>query len=169
MNVEIYTTPTCGYCHQAKQFLHERGVPFTEYDVDQDRQAAQHMVQLTGQMGVPVLIIDGEIIIGFNRPRIEQLLSVSGRGRGQTVKLGLKVADAVRYTYQDGVYVGAVEDGTPAARAGLQVGDTIVSVDASQIRNAGDMENVMRSVQRGSNLAVVFIRNDKSMQAHIAV
>ncbi|MFC2033621.1 glutaredoxin family protein, partial [Chloroflexota bacterium] len=86
MRVKIYTTPTCGYCTMAKRFLDERSVKHEEHDVSQDRAAAEEMVSLTGQMGVPVIVIDGQVILGFDRPRMEQLLA--GNGGGQRVRFG---------------------------------------------------------------------------------
>ena len=76
MDVKIYTTPTCGYCHQAKKFLADLGVSFTEHDVSRYRAAAEEMVRLTGQMGVPVIAVDGEVVIGFDRASLEKLLAV---------------------------------------------------------------------------------------------
>ena len=66
MSVVVYTTPTCGFCHQVKAYLNQRGVPFTEHDVSRDPQAAAEMVRLSGQQGVPVVLIDGQVIVGFN-------------------------------------------------------------------------------------------------------
>lgn len=63
MEVKIYTTPTCGYCHQAKAFLDDLGMSYTEHDVSRDRTAAEEMVKLTGQMGVPVIVVDGRAVI----------------------------------------------------------------------------------------------------------
>ena len=77
MNIDVYTTPTCGYCHQVKEFLARRGVEFTEHDVLVDRAAANEMVSKSGQMGVPVIIVNGQVVIGFDRARLEQLLSSS--------------------------------------------------------------------------------------------
>ena len=78
MEVKIFTTPTCGYCHQAKRFLSERGIRYAEYDVSRDRAAADEMVRLTGQMGVPVILVDGQVVVGFDRARLEHLLSKNG-------------------------------------------------------------------------------------------
>ena len=60
MNVTVYTTPTCGYCRQVKEFLSRRGLKFTEYDVSRDRAAADEMIRKSGQMGVPVIIVDDQ-------------------------------------------------------------------------------------------------------------
>jgi len=74
MSVKIYTTPTCGYCSMAKSYLRERGVSFTEYNVDADQRKAEELAHKTGQYGVPVLDINGSLIIGFNKDRIDRLL-----------------------------------------------------------------------------------------------
>ena len=75
-NVTVYGTLTCPYCVRAKQFLTENNIPFTNYDVSVDQAKAEEMVQKSGQMGVPVLDIDGEIIVGFDRERIKQALGI---------------------------------------------------------------------------------------------
>ena len=74
MAVTIYTTPTCGYCNIAKDWLRKQNVPFTEYNVATNMAKAQEMVQKSGQMGVPVLDVNGKLIIGFNQPAIERAL-----------------------------------------------------------------------------------------------
>ena len=79
-NVTIYSTPTCGYCTMAKDFLREKGVEYTDIDVSVDQQKAQEMVDKTGQMGVPVIIIekDGkeEILVGFDQVQLTNLLGL---------------------------------------------------------------------------------------------
>jgi glutaredoxin 3 len=74
MAVTIYTTPTCGYCNVAKDWLRKQNVTFTEYNVATNMAKAQEMVQKSGQMGVPVLDVNGKLIIGFNQPAIERAL-----------------------------------------------------------------------------------------------
>ncbi len=76
MNVKVYSTPTCPYCHHAKEFLKEKGVDFEEIDVSKDQEAAKRMIQGTGQMGVPVIEINGKFIVGFNKKKMEELLSI---------------------------------------------------------------------------------------------
>ena len=66
----------CPYCTTLKEFLKERGVEFEEIDVSQDEKAMQEMVEKTGQMGVPVLEVDGEIVVGFDREKIIKLLKL---------------------------------------------------------------------------------------------
>lgn len=77
MSVTIYSTPTCGFCHMAKEYFKSRDVKFNEHDVSVDRDAAQEMVNKSGQMGVPVIEIDGKIIVGFDRPNIDAALKLS--------------------------------------------------------------------------------------------
>jgi glutaredoxin 3 len=75
-NVKIYSTPTCPYCKMAKQFLNENKVQFTDIDVASNQTAAQEMISKSGQMGVPVLDIDGQIVVGLDKSRIKQLLGL---------------------------------------------------------------------------------------------
>lgn len=74
MAVIVYSTPTCGYCKLAKEYLKKNNVPFTDYNVAQDMAKAQEMVRKSGQMGVPVLDVNGQVIIGFNKPAIDKAL-----------------------------------------------------------------------------------------------
>jgi glutaredoxin 3 len=72
--VKIYSTPTCPYCKMAKQFLTENNIQFEDADVSSNQTAAQEMISKSGQMGVPVIDINGQIIVGFDKARIKQLL-----------------------------------------------------------------------------------------------
>jgi glutaredoxin-like YruB-family protein len=74
--VLVYSTPTCPYCHQLKDYLKEKGVPFTDFDVAADSAKAQEMIDKSGQMGVPVVDIDGKIIVGFDKAAIDQDLGL---------------------------------------------------------------------------------------------
>ncbi len=74
--VILYTTPTCTYCKSAKAFFEEHGVDYEEIDVSQDIQKAQELIEKTGQTGVPVIEIDGEIIIGFDKRRLAKALGL---------------------------------------------------------------------------------------------
>lgn len=75
-NVKIYSTPTCPWCIRTKQFLKENNIVFEDYDVSVDRAMADEMVKKSGQMGVPVLDIEGQIIVGFDREKIKQALGI---------------------------------------------------------------------------------------------
>ena len=74
MNVKIYTTNHCPYCVMAKDYFKKNNIKYSEINVEDDQKAAEEMIEKSGQMGVPVIDIDGEIIIGFNRPAIERAL-----------------------------------------------------------------------------------------------
>ena len=75
-NVTIYSTPTCHFCHMAKDFFKEKNIAYTEYNVASNIEKRKEMVEKSGQMGVPVIIIGDELIVGFDRPKISQLLGV---------------------------------------------------------------------------------------------
>ena len=160
--VRVYTTPTCGYCHQLKAFLRERGVAFEEKDVSRDRAAAQEMVDLTGQMGVPVAVIGGETVIGFDRPRIEALLARGDARRGP--RFGLKIADG-----SEGVVVGAVRPDGLGAKLGLASGATITEFNSRPVRTAVEMENSISGVAPGNIVSLKFLRGGRPRKSEIIV
>jgi glutaredoxin 3 len=172
MEVKIYTTPTCGYCHQAKKFLDEHGVNYTEYDVSRDRTAAEEMVRITGQMGVPVIIINGQAVIGFDRARLQQLLT---GGRHTRPRFGLKVADASRMARQPGeppvfgALVGSVAPSSPGERAGIRTGDIITEINRKRVNNAIELEHIVGTLTPGSSVAVTFYRGEQAIRSGIVV
>jgi len=74
--VIIYSTPTCPYCQMAKVFLKQHNIAYTEHNVAEDMQAQKEMIEKSKQMGVPVIDIDGEIVIGFDKKRMKELLKI---------------------------------------------------------------------------------------------
>lgn len=76
IRVKVYSTPTCPYCAMAKDFLKAQGVDFEDIDVASDRDAAAYIVEKSGQMAVPIIEIDGEIIVGFDREAISKALKI---------------------------------------------------------------------------------------------
>lgn len=74
MKVIVYSTPTCPYCVMAKDYLTEKNVPFENVDVSTDSARAREMIQKSGQRGVPVIDINGNIVVGFDRNRIDELI-----------------------------------------------------------------------------------------------
>jgi|TARA_B100002003_G_C13895625_1_gene436566 glutaredoxin-like YruB-family protein len=72
--VKIYSTPTCSYCNAAKSFFKEENIEYKEVDVSKDQEAAKEMVEKSGQMGVPVIIIGNETLVGFDREKVEELI-----------------------------------------------------------------------------------------------
>ena len=73
--VTVYSTTTCPYCHMAKDYFKEHNVEFEDINVGEDHDKAQEMIQKSGQTGVPVIDIDGKIIVGFDKEAIEDALS----------------------------------------------------------------------------------------------
>lgn len=74
--VVIYSTPTCGFCHMAKEYFKSRNLEYEEFDITSDSEKAQEMVNKSGQMGVPVIEIGDKIVIGFDRPKIDAALAI---------------------------------------------------------------------------------------------
>ncbi len=77
VSVTVYTTPTCPWCVRAKSYLDSRGVPYVEKDVSKDMEAARELVKVSGQMGVPVILINDNTVIGFNQKNVELLLDLA--------------------------------------------------------------------------------------------
>jgi thioredoxin len=76
-SVTVFSTPTCPWCARLKAYLREKRVPFKDVDVSRDTRAAEQMVQRSGQMGVPQAWIDGQVVVGFDRKRVDTLLGLS--------------------------------------------------------------------------------------------
>jgi glutaredoxin-like YruB-family protein len=173
MDVTIFTSPTCGYCHQAKRYLADRGVAFAERDVSVDRAAAEEIVRLTGQMGVPVILVDGQAVIGFDRARLDQLLARGGNGNRP--RFGLKVADASRVAQKVGAVpvfgalVGGVAPSSPGERAGIRKGDIITELNMRPVRNAEDLEKALANLSPGSRVSILFMRGDRDLRSDVVV
>ena len=75
-SVQIYSTPTCVYCRVAKDFFKQNNISFSEHNVAEDDEKAREMIKKSGQQGVPVIDIDGTIIVGFNKSAIRQALGL---------------------------------------------------------------------------------------------
>ena len=76
--IEIYSTPSCHFCHMAKEFFTEKQIPFTDYNVADDTDKRSQMIDLSGQMGVPVIVIDNQdVIVGFNKVLIMEKIGIS--------------------------------------------------------------------------------------------
>ena len=76
MKVIVYSTSTCPYCDEAKNFLKKNKIKFSDINVNEDKKAAMDMIKKSGQTGVPVIDIDGKIVTGFDKDKLKQLLKL---------------------------------------------------------------------------------------------
>ena len=72
--VTVYSTPTCPYCKRVKDYLTQKGVSFSDYNVAEDREKAKEMIDKSKQMGVPVIVVDNDVVVGFNQAKLDSLL-----------------------------------------------------------------------------------------------
>jgi serine protease DegQ len=132
------------------------------------------MVNLTGQMGVPVIVIDGQAIVGFDRNRIQELVS-AGTGAPAKIRFGLKIADASANAPQMGVYVtpgaiiGEVSSGLSGEKAGLKPGDIITEINGKKIATTADMESALAGLQSGNIVTILFLRAGHTKKSEIIV
>ena len=172
MNVTIYTTATCGWCQRTKQYLAARGVPYTEKRVDEDYGAAMEMVRISGQEGVPVTTVDGQVVIGFDQRRLDTLLAADSTGK---VAFGASIADAARVLARQGqvpvfgALVGKVAPGSPAARLGLEAGDIITEMNLRPITRTDDVVAALAGLRRADRLAVSWQRAERTFAREIAL
>jgi S1-C subfamily serine protease len=150
------------------------GVAFKEYDVSRDRAAAEEMVNLTGQMGVPVIVIDGQAVIGFDRARLQELLSADASPKNP-VRFGLKIADSSKVAPengaapQPGAIIGAVSPGLPGEKAGLQEGDIITGINNIRIDGAADVERTLAGLKPGNIVSILFWRGNEQRKSEIVI
>jgi len=161
---------------KAKEFLSQRHVPYIVKDVSQDRQAAMEMIRLSGQQGVPVINVDGQVVVGFNRPRLEQLLAGRTASASRPRRsLGAMVGDAADQARRRpgvplvGAYVGGVRPGSAAEQAGLHAGDVITAVGGQPVRDAADLERALNVDGAGGRLRIEYIRDGTAHQAEALI
>ena len=75
MEIKVYSTQSCPYCKMAKDYLSSKGVSFQNIDVSDNKEAAEEMVKISGQMGVPVIVIDGNVVLGYDRAKIDSFIN----------------------------------------------------------------------------------------------
>ena len=145
---------------------------YVERDVSQDRQAALEMYQLTGQGAIPVIVVNNEVVVGFDRARLEYLLANATQGK---VTFGASVADASKIAVKRGqipifgAFVGKVAPRSAAERAGLQPGDIITELNLRPIHNAEDVEKALADLRPGSRVRVTYVRGNQQFHQEVAV
>ena len=155
-----------------KGFLSQKGIKYTEHDVSVDRAAASEMVRKTGQMGVPVITIDDQVVIGFDRARLEQLLAAGG-GKGKRPHFGIQIADASKITRKAGLvpifgaFIGKVAPSSPGEKAKLREGDIITEINLQPIHNADDLEKVLAGLNTGNRVVIMFMRGQETHKSEI--
>ena len=140
--------------------------------MDEDYNAAVEMVRISRQQGVPVIVVDGQVVVGFDRPRLEKLLADAQEGR---VSFGASIADAAKILSGQGqipvfgAYVGRVTPGSPAARAGLMPGDIITELNLRPITRADDVSTALAGLRRGARVSVIWVRRDQTLRTEITL
>ena len=151
-----------------KEFLSQRGVKYEDRDVSANAVYAQELKQ-SGQMGVPVTLINNQMVIGFDRAGLERLISQSPPVEHPA--FGASVADAGKIAARfgsgtvSGAFVGKVKPGSAAEKLGLASGDIIVELNAKNIANATDLENALSGLGRGTHVSLVFMRDKRRVTA----
>lgn len=78
--VTVYSTPVCHFCNMAKDYFKANNIPYESFDVSVDTEKRKEMMDISGQLGVPVITIDNDVIIGFNKPKLAEILGISSQG-----------------------------------------------------------------------------------------
>jgi S1-C subfamily serine protease len=130
-------------------------------NVGNDPVGAQEMVSKSGQRGVPVIVVDEQVIVGFDQVRLEQLLTAAPRH----ISLGVSVADATKFSTRGaGAYVGHVRSGSAADQAGLRMADVITQFAGRAVTDAAELEQLLAGLAPGARVALEWQRGDEAMQ-----
>lgn len=130
------------------------------------------MIRRSGQQGVPVIILDDEVVVGFDRRRLEEILARRARPRPT---LGARVAGAEAIARKRGIslppgaYVGGVSSGSPAERAGLREGDVILSLDGRPVQRTADLSRILSRIARGQPTEIRWWRSGQEMDGQLVL
>ena len=155
-----------------KEFLSSKGIIYQDHDINIDPVAAQEVVKLTGQNGIPVTNIDGQTVIGFDRPRLERL--ISKYSDSEPIKFGVSVADVDKSGKNDlpiifGAYIGRIKPGSFAEKAGLAAGDIIIQFNNQGVSRAAHLELLLAKIKTGDKISIVFIRGNTVTNTGVTV
>ncbi len=172
MKIDVYSTQTWPHCHTLKEFLSSTGIPYQEHDVNIEPGAAQEVTRLTGQMGVPVTVIDGQVVVGFDQPRLEWLIAQAPNNI--PLKFGAAVADIGKSGRKDlpikfGAYVGNIKPDSIAEKSGLEPGDIIIQFNNQGVSRAAHLEVLFAKIKPGDKLIIVFIRGNLINTAEVTI
>lgn len=152
-----------------KEFLSQKGVDFKEYDISDNPVAAKELARRSGQLAVPVTFIDNEMVIGFDKPRLEQALARIPKS--ERPSFGASIADASKVTAQQGkgitlgAYIGSIRPGSLAETLGLKPGDIVTEINTQRITRANDMEMALARLKKGDRINATFSRGGEAMRA----
>lgn len=156
-----------------KEYLSQRGIKYQERDISLDRSAGAEVMRLTGQMAVPVTVINGQIVIGFDRPALDRLLAAAAASSGPS--LGAAVGDASRITRQRGLpastgaFVGSVRPDSLAQQLGLAAGDIITELNGQNIPGPDDLARSVSRLHPGDRVTISFTRGDQRLHSSAVI
>jgi len=145
-----------------EDFLSQQRIDYTKRDVSINPSAVQELFNSTGQMGVPVTIINGQTIVGFDRAKLKKALN-----QKQKSSFGASITDASKITTKQGAgiifgaYISRVKPDSTAQRTGLKPNDIITELNMQNIANASDCENAISKLSQGNHFSIVFLRGNK--------
>jgi S1-C subfamily serine protease len=141
-------------------------VRYIEKNVAADQRAAAEMIRVSRQQGVPVITVDGQVVVGFNQPRLLELLAQARRTQPRTgPRLGASIADAASQRHKvpgipaSGAYVGRVRPDSAAERAGLRAGDVITALGGHSVAAAADVHRLVPQLPVGRDVSLTYIRD----------
>jgi S1-C subfamily serine protease len=143
-------------------------VSYVEKNVAQDQRAAMEMVRISRQQGVPVITVDGEVVVGFDQARLRSLLAQARPKWGAVVADAAAQAKKVPGIPAAGAYVADVRPGSAAEKAGLRKGDVIIAVAGRPVRDATDLHRRLRDLP-GGGVAVRFVREGQESETRVSL
>ena len=151
-----------------KEYLSRQSIPFRDVDVSGDAMAAQEMVRISGQQGVPVIVVDGQVVVGFDRTKLDQIISAASKPRlGAAVANASEMAAKGRTAITQGVYVGKVTPGGLAAQAGLRAGDVITALAGQAITDTAALERLLPRIRPDVNVPLLYMRDNQQHETII--
>lgn len=160
--ITLYVSYTSATCLQAIDFFKRRNVEFTVYDVSENALAMEEMARLSKQRHVPVIVIDDEVMVGFDMARLRQTLPLQERAR---VALGVSIANAKETDrHPAGAFVGSVNPGSLAERAGVKKGDIIIEMVQRPVASTSDVHQMISQIVPGDPIPLTVWRAGRTLR-----